>query len=189
MGATLQIETNRSAQKYSRRVQAARVCWGFGRLIFRLIPRPMYGLRNVLLRLFGARVGRAVQISNTAVVYFPWELSIGDESAVGDYAYLYNLARLEIGERVTISHRAHLCGGTHDYRDPALPLVKARIEIGDDAWICADAFVGPQTSIGAGAVVGARAVVTKDVEPWAVVAGNPAQVIRTRQLNEQVSGE
>jgi putative colanic acid biosynthesis acetyltransferase WcaF len=188
MGATLQIETNRGAQKYSRRVQAARVFWGLGRLVFRLIPRPLYGLRNWLLRLFGAKIGRAVHISNTAIVYFPWELSIGNESAVGDYVYLYNLARLEIGNRVTISHRAHLCGGTHDYRDPALPLIKARIEIGDDAWICADAFVGPNTSIGAGAVVGARAVAMKDVEPWVVVTGNPAQVIRKRQLDEQVSG-
>lgn len=189
MGATLQIETNRNAQKYPRKVQAARVLWAFGRQVFRLIPRHLYGLRNALLRLFGAKIGRAVHVSNTAIVYFPWELSIGNESAIGDYAYLYNLARLEIGDRVTISHRAHLCGGTHDYRDPALPLVKARIEIGDDAWICADAFVGPNTSIGAGAVVGARAVVMKDVEPWTVVAGNPAQVIRTRQLNERVSGD
>jgi putative colanic acid biosynthesis acetyltransferase WcaF len=152
-----------------------------------MIPRPLYGMRNALLRLFGATIGRDVHISNTAIVYFPWELTIGDQSAIGDYAYLYNLDRLVIGRRVTVSQRAHLCGGTHDYRDPAMGLIRRPIDLGDDAWVCADAFIGPGTSVGPGAVVGARAVAMKDVEPWAIVAGNPARFIRKRELGERVS--
>jgi putative colanic acid biosynthesis acetyltransferase WcaF len=87
-----------------------------------------------------------------------------------------------LGQRVTISHRAHLCAGTHDYTRPDLPLVKPPIVIRDQAWICTDAFIGPGVTVGEGVVVGARAVVTKDVEPWTVVAGNPARVIKKRTL-------
>ncbi len=63
-----------------------------------------------------------------------------------------------------------------------MPLMKLPIEIGDDAWVCADAFLGPNVAVGSGAVVGARAVVTGNVEPWTVVAGNPAVQVRTREL-------
>jgi putative colanic acid biosynthesis acetyltransferase WcaF len=181
METGLKIEDNRRATKYPLRIQAARVLWGAGRIVFRMLPRPLYRTRNALLRLFGAKVGQNVQISNTAIIYFPWELSIGKWSSVGDFAYLYNLGALMIGERVTISQRAHLCGGTHDYRDSAMPLVRCPIEIRNEAWICADAFVGPGVTIGEGAVVGARTVVVKSVESRQVVAGNPARVVGERE--------
>ncbi len=91
-------------------------------------------------------------------------------------AYLsYNLGTITIGQRTTISQRAHLCAGTHDYRDPAMRLLKPPSHIADDAWICAEAFVRPGVTIGEGAVVGARAVAVKDVPAWTVVVGNPAK--------------
>ncbi|WP_199484196.1 LbetaH domain-containing protein [Thiocapsa marina] len=95
---------------------------------------------------------------------------------------IYNLGPVTIGDRAAISHRAHLCAGTHDYRDPTLPLLRLPIEIGSQAWVCADAFIGPGCRVGEGAVVGAAAVVVSDVAPWQIVAGNPARVIRTRVL-------
>jgi putative colanic acid biosynthesis acetyltransferase WcaF len=88
-----------------------------------------------------------------------------------------------IGEKVTISQRAHLCAGTHDHTDPAMPLRKPPIEVGDQAWVCADAFVGPGVAVGEGAVVGARAVAVGDVEAWTIVAGNPARVVGKRELD------
>lgn len=177
---TYDIERNRAARKYPLRVQSARLLWGIGRILFRCIPRPLYSLRVQLLRLFGAQIGRNVHISNSAVIYFPWELVVGDYSSIGDNTFLYNLAELRIGRRVTISQRAHICGGTHDYRDAALPLIKCPINIGDDAWVCADAFIGPNIVVGAGAVVAARSVVVKPVAEWTVVAGNPARFIKSR---------
>ena len=114
----------------------------------------------------------------------PWNLSIDDWSAIGENAYIYNLGPITIGKCVTISHRAHLCAGTHDYSKPDLPLLKPPIHISDQAWICADAFVGPGVTIGEGAIVGARAVAIKNVEPWAIVAGNPAQMVSKRVINE-----
>lgn len=159
-----------------------RILWMPGRLVFRLIPRPFFAARNLLLRMYGATVGRSVHIYPSATVYFPWCLRIGDYSSIGEHAYLYNLGTVSIGARATISHKAHLCAGTHDYADPALPLVREAIAIGDDAWVCADAFVGPGVRIGRGAVVGARAVVVRDVDDWSVVAGNPARHVKYRQL-------
>lgn len=85
-----------------------------------------------------------------------------------------------IGSKVTISQRVHLCAGSHDFRDPAMTLIKPPINIGDEAWVCADAFVGPGVSVGAGAVVAARAVVVKNVEACTIVGGNPAKEIGKR---------
>jgi putative colanic acid biosynthesis acetyltransferase WcaF len=130
--------------------------------------------------MFGATVGKHVNIYNSAGIYMPWNLKIGDWSAIGEHACIYNLGIISIGEKVTISQRAHLCAGTHDYTNPAMPLLRPPIDIKDQAWVAADAFVGPGVIIGEGAVVGARAVVVKDVEPWRVVAGNPAVVIKKR---------
>lgn len=180
----LDIQSNRADRKYPLGVQLKRVCWAFGKLLFRLIPRPLYTPRRLLLRLFGARVAADVNISNTAAIYFPWNLSIGRWSSVGDGARIYNLGSVTIGEKATVSQGAHLCAGTHEFSDPATPLLTPPIEIGSQAWVCADAFVGPGVRVGEGAVVGARAVAVKDVEPWTVVAGNPAAIIKTRQLKQ-----
>jgi putative colanic acid biosynthesis acetyltransferase WcaF len=96
---------------------------------------------------------------------------------------IYNLGPITIGEQVTVSQQAHLCAGTHDHTDPAMPLLKPPITIEDQAWICADAFVGPHVTVGEGAVVGARAVAVKDVPEWTIVGGNPARKIGQRKLD------
>lgn len=177
---TLDIQANRAARKWSAKELAGRVLWGACQPLFRFSPRLCWGWRRWLLRCFGARVGQAVQIHPSARIFIPWNLTIGDWSSVGFDALLYNLGPLEIGSRVTISQRAHLCGGTHEFRDPAMPLVKAPIWIGDDAWVCADTFVGPGVRIGSRAIAAARAVVVKEVAAGHIVAGNPARPINTR---------
>lgn len=172
------VDANRAARKWSRREQAGRVLWALAWPLFRLSPRPLWGWRRWLLRLFGARVGQQAHIYPTARIVIPWHLDLGAACAVGDRAILYALGPITIGKRATISQGAHLCAGTHDLRDPARPLLKPPIRIGDDAWICADAFIGPGVTIGRGAVAGARAVVVKDVGEDCIVAGNPARFIR-----------
>jgi len=113
----------------------------------------------------------------------PWNLEIGEWSSIGECAFIYNLGKVVIGRYSTVSHRAHLCAGTHDYTDLIMPLLKLPITVGDQAWLCTDSFVGPGVSIGEGAVVGARAVVVKSVPSWVVVAGNPAILIKKRIIN------
>jgi putative colanic acid biosynthesis acetyltransferase WcaF len=105
---------------------------------------------------------------------------VGDECAVGDRATLYSLGEIFLGDKVTVSQNAHLCAGTHDHRLADLPLVKAPIKVGRGAWICADAFVGPNVTIGDYAIVGARAVAVTDVEEWTIVGGNPARKLADR---------
>ncbi len=121
-----------------------------------------------------------MHIYPSALIYFPWNLEILEGSSIGEWALVYNLGTIRIGLRATVSQRVHLCAGTHDYRDPEMPLVKLPIEVGDDAWICADAFIGPNVAIGDRAIVGAAAVVMKDVDSGVIVAGNPAQFIKNR---------
>jgi putative colanic acid biosynthesis acetyltransferase WcaF len=180
------IGQNRAAQKYSGKIMAARVAWGFGRLVFRLTPRPCFGVRRAILRLFGATVGDAVNIYPSAVIYYPWNLIIEDAASIGEWALVYNLGPVKIGARATISQRVHLCAGSHDYTCVAMPLLKLPIVIEADAWVCADAFVGPNVTVGAGTVVGARSVVVKDLPAWKVAAGNPAKVIKARVMNASV---
>jgi putative colanic acid biosynthesis acetyltransferase WcaF len=178
----LEIAENRQAQKYTKSEMVRRVLWGVGQWLFRSSPRPCFGWRRFVLRCFGAKIGAHVHTYSSTRVYFPWNLTIGEWSALGEDALVYNLGPVTIGQRVTISHGAHLCAGSHDYRKPDLPMLKPPITIGDQVWICADAFVGPGVTVGEGAVVGARAVAIKDVAPWTVVAGNPAQPVKNREL-------
>jgi len=120
----------------------------------------------------------------TATIYFPWNLEAGDETAIGERALIYNLGRVTLGARVTVSHGAHVCAGTHDHTKPDFPLLRPPIIVGPEAWICADAFVGPGVTIGEGAIVGARAVAMKDVRPWTIVIGNPARETQRREITE-----
>ncbi len=183
----LDISANRKSRKYSPRELAGRVLWGFGECLFHYSPRILFGWRRFILTSFGAEIGQQVHCHNSVKISLPWNLKIGSWSAIGERAVIYNLGEISIGERVTISQGAHLCAGSHDDSDPAFALLKPPIVIEDDAWICADAFVGPGVTIGRGAVVGARAVVTSDVPEWKVVAGNPARVVRDRVFRQEES--
>jgi putative colanic acid biosynthesis acetyltransferase WcaF len=173
---------NRAARKYSRTEQLRRIAWSFGGWLIRLSPRPCFGLRRGVLRLFGARVGVHAHIYPSTKIYMPWNVEIGDWAAVGEDVFIYSLGRVRIGNHATLSYRTHVCAGTHDLEDPALPLLKPPVHVEDSAWIGTEAFIGPGVTVGRGAVVGARSVVVKDVEPFHIVAGNPARFIRRRRM-------
>jgi len=181
---SLEIDKNRSSKKYSRKELIMRIFWGFGKLFFNYSPRILFSWRVFLLRLFGAKIGRCVHIYPSAVIYMPWNLEVDDYSAIGEDALIYNLGKVSLGKNVTVSHRAHLCAGTHDYSDPTLPLLKPPIVLQDNVWVCAEAFIGPNVIIEEGAVVGAAAVVSKNIDAWSVVAGNPAIFIKKRTLKK-----
>jgi putative colanic acid biosynthesis acetyltransferase WcaF len=180
----LDIEQNRRARKYSSGEMFRRVLWTLAHPLFRFSPRPCFAWRRFLLRCFGAKVGQSVHVYPSATIYFPWNLEVGDESAIGEHALIYNLGNVTLGPRVTISHCAHLCAGTHDHTKPDFPLLRPPIVIGPDAWICADAFVGPGVTVGDGAIVGARAVAMKDVRPRSIVLGNPARESKKREITQ-----
>lgn len=174
------ILANRSARKWSASEQLGRGLWALAWPFFRFSPRYLWSWRVYLLRLFGAKIDLGVHIHPTVLVEIPWNLTIGKFVAIGDRAILYNLGMLTIGRGTTVSQGVHLCGGTHDYTKSEFPLIRTPIVIGQNVWICADAFVGPSSEIGDRAIVGARAVVSGKVLPNSVVAGNPACVIKER---------
>ena len=178
------VAANRRAAKWTRRELLGRLLWSIAQPLFSFSPRPFWAWRRGLLRLFGAKIGRDVHIYPSVRLTIPWNLVIGDQSAVGDRAILYALGPITIGPRVTVSQGAHLCAGTHDWRDPAMPLVKPPIRIGAGAWICADAFIGPGITLGQGAIVGARAVAMRDIPAAAIVVGNPGEVVSSRKRNQ-----
>lgn len=111
---------------------------------------------------------------------FPWLLSMEEGAILGDHVTVYNLGPIHIGHFTVVSQNTHLCGGTHDHTQPHMPLVRSPITLGDGVWVCADAFIGPGVHVHDRAIVGARAVVTKDVPAGKIVAGNPARVIKDR---------
>lgn len=152
--------------------------------IWQLLPKrgPLKRGRALLLRLFGADIGEKCGFSASAYVEFPWQIKMKSHCTVGPRSVLYNLANVEFGTHVIISQDVYICAGTHDYTNLAYPLERKPIVIQDHVWVCAGAFIGPGVTVGEGSVVGARAVVTKNIEPWSVVAGNPAKFIKKRQL-------
>ncbi len=131
MNEILDIKANRACAKYSPGEMFLRLLWIFGKVLFRFSPRPFFGWRCLVLKCFGAKVGNHVNIYNTAVICFPWNFHIGDWSSIGEGALIYNLGPVIIGSQSTVSHRAHLCAGTHDYRKADLPLLRPPIVIED----------------------------------------------------------
>lgn len=160
-----------------------RLLWGvIWTLLFRWSPTPCFAWRIFLLRLFGAKIGRGVHIYSDVQIWAPWNLTMDDESALGRGVICYSMGPIALGKRAVVSQRAHLCAGTHDYEDQGMQLVTRPIVIGQRAWVCAEAFIGPGVTIGDGAVIGARAVVTKDMPEWMVCAGNPCKPLKERKI-------
>ena len=137
----------------------------------------------MLLRMFGAEVGKSAKIRSTARIEIPWNLSIGPTASIGDYAIVYNLGRVTIGTHTTISQYAHLCAGTHETDTLKMKLLCPPITIGDDAWIAADAF-GPGVTVGDRTILGARSSAFSDLPSDVIAFGSPAKVARPRELKD-----
>ncbi|MBS0450568.1 MAG: putative colanic acid biosynthesis acetyltransferase [Proteobacteria bacterium] len=146
-------------------------------------PRQFAPWRRFLLRCFGARMAPGSDVRGSARVWFPAHLEMAQGAVVGPGVNVYCMGTISLGEDVLISQGAHLCAGTHDYDSPQFQLVARPIHVGARAWIAAEAFVGPGTRVGEGAVLGARAVAFGELEPWTVYSGNPARPIRKRRAS------
>lgn len=185
-GAPADDPLARSVSPYTTKEKIGRVLWWyFGQPLFRCTFHSWYGVRAAILRLFGAQIGPHVRIRQTVLIEQPWNLSIGENSSIGDRAIIYCLGKVTLGKNVSLSQMVHLCAGTHDYTRPDLPLLRPPIVIGNEVWLAADVFVGPSVTIGEGVVVGARSGVMKDLPAWTVCAGTPAKPIKERALRTQ----
>ena len=139
-----------------------------------------YGLKRRVMRGFGARIAPNVVFKPKAKVTFPWKLSVGENSWIGEEAWLLNLDRIEIGANVCVSQRAFLCAGSHDWKKESFDLITKPIVIEDGAWICADVFIGPGVTVGKDAVVTAGSIVTQDLPSGMICSGNPCVAVKKR---------
>ena len=137
-------------------------------------------LRLAVLRLFGATVGTGVLIRHNVRIHWPWKLSVGDDSWIGEDVWILNLEPVRIGVDVCISQGVLLCTGSHDRRSPTFEFDNAPISIGDGSWIAARATVLRGTAIGEDCIVGATALVVADVADGSIVHAPVAQVMGAR---------
>lgn len=153
------------------------VCW---LLLYRPSPRPLHFWRTWLLRMFGARMGPNCHFYPGSKVWAPWNLQCEDQVSAADDAEIYNPAFIYLGSHAILSQGSYLCGATHDFDDPAFPLLAYSMKVGAYAWICARASVGPGVDVGEGAVLGLGSVAVRDLEPWTVYGGVPAVRVKAR---------
>jgi putative colanic acid biosynthesis acetyltransferase WcaF len=139
-----------------------------------------YGFKRRVLRGFGAQIGPDVAIKPQAKITFPWKLSLGENSWIGEEVWLLNLDQISVGKNVCISQRAFLCTGSHDWSRESFDLITQPIVIEDGVWICADVFIGPGVTIGRNSVVTAGSVVNKDLPPDMICSGNPCVAVKQR---------
>ena len=154
------------------------ICWS---LFYRLSPRPFHAWRSLLLRLFGATLGRNCHFYPASRIWAPWNLVCADQVTAADGVEIYNPAPMHFGSHAIVSQGAFLCGATHDYNDPAFPLIARTMSFGAYSWVCARASVAPGVSLGEGAVLGLASVATHTLDPWTVYAGSPARPINRRE--------
>src|SRR5881275_3134092 len=158
-----------------------RLLWEFCWTLFCVwTPKPLNEWRLFWLRLFDAKIQGTPFVHQRARIAIPWNLTIGDCACLGDRANAYSLGQIKIGARATVAQEVYLSTGTHDFTRPEIPLVTAKITIGEEAFIGARAFIMPGVTIGARSVIGACSVVTKDVPADTVAAGNPCRVLHPR---------
>ncbi|MGR4862529.1 WcaF family extracellular polysaccharide biosynthesis acetyltransferase [Caulobacter sp. LARHSG274] len=162
--------------------------WLVQAVLFHPSPQFLYGWRNGLLRLFGAKIGKNVIIRPSVRVTYPWKLEIGDNSWVGDFVELYTLGEIKIGDNAVVSQYTYLCTGSHDMRSPSFDIYAKPIVVEDEAWIASGVFVHPGVTVARCSVVGARSVLSKDTEPFGVYAGYPAERVGTRAMRQTASG-
>jgi putative colanic acid biosynthesis acetyltransferase WcaF len=154
--------------------------WLVQATLFAHSPQFLYGWRRWLLRRFGMKVGKGVLIRPTVTITYPWKVSIGDRSWVGDDAVLYSLGPIEIGSDAVVSQRSYLCAAGHDHRSAAFDIYEKKITIADEAWVAADVFIGPGVTVGRGAVVGARSGVFRNLPGGMLCLGSPARPVSPR---------
>ena len=171
--------------RHSLGSKVTRVVWNVvWLLLFRPTPRGnlFRPWRIFLLKLFGAKVCWSSNVLPSCRIWAPWNLTMGAFACLSADVDCYTVAPITLGDNATVSQGVRLCTASHDITSKIMELTTDPITIGSNAWVAGWSIILPGVTIGEGAVVAAGAVVTKDVEPWTVVGGNPAKFIKKREL-------
>lgn len=161
-----------------------RTLWYFTNAVFFLNPCfPFRSVKPALLRLFGAQVGKGVVIHPGVNIKFPWKLTIGDHCWIGQRAWLDNIDQLTLQNHVVISQGAIIVQGSHDYKKPHYPTLSGPVLLESGSWVGAGAIVTLGVTLKSHSVLAAGSVATKDLEPYMIYQGNPAQPVRERVID------
>ena len=161
-----------------------RGCWYLvNSLFFKSYCFPFYGLKTLLLKGFGARVGKGVLVKPGVNIKYPWFLSIGDYVWIGENVWIDNLAQVTIGNNVCISQGAFLLTGNHNYSVSSFDLITQPITLEDGVWIGAKAIICPGVTCASHAVLSVGSVATHNLDSYGIYQGNPAQKLKERKIN------
>ena len=161
------------------------ILWYFCNILFvKCSLQPLSVIKARLLRLFGAKIGKGVVIKPGVNIKYPWNLSIGDYSWIGENVWIDNLAKVKIGNNVCISQGAMLLCGNHDYKRPTFDLMVKPIVIEDGAWVGAQSTVCPGVTMHLHSVLAVGSIASKDLMPYSIYRGNPAVKVAERVMFE-----
>lgn len=172
----------RPKAQFGRGNRIKRALWGLVWLsLFRPSPRSAFAWRRGLLRVFGARLAASAQVYPSTRIWAPWHLEMHACAVLGEFVDCQSVGPVAIGADAVVSQYVHLCAASHAIDCPTHATTIGTIRLEPGSWVFAGAFIGPDVTVGRGAVVGAHAVVVKSVPSLHVVAGNPAKYIRQRE--------
>ena len=181
MQFTTHPQATQHASPWPLMLRVKLLAWEYCWLLFcAWTPKPLNAWRLLWLRLFGARIEGVPFVHQRARIAMPWNIELRHRACLGDRANAYSLGTIRVGEDSTVAQEAYLCAGSHDFSQAAQPLITAPIFIGRRAFVGARAFVMPGVNIGDEAVIGACSVVTRDISPKTICAGNPCRALRSR---------
>lgn len=167
--------TFEGAASFPLRHRLLRLAWNVAwKLLASWTPAPLHRWRIFLVNLFGGHLDPHCFLYGSVRIWYPPYLTMARAATLGPGVECYTMGPIEIGAYAVVSQRAFLCTGTHNIHNANFQIGARPIRIGADAWIAAEAFVGPGVTVGEGAVLAARGVAFRDLAPWTVYQGNPA---------------
>lgn len=162
-----------------------RALWMLAEQLFLATPFPWpSAVRCGVLRAFGARVGRGVVIKPRVRVKYPWNLSIGDHSWIGEGVWIDSLAKVTIGANACLSQDCMVETGNHDWSTPTFDLMVKEVVIEDGAWAAVRSLLLPGARLASHAVLSGGSVLSGQSEPYGIYVGNPAVKVRDRAIRD-----
>ena len=139
--------------------------------------------RKLILRIFGAKIGKGGKIKTNIKISEPWNLIIGDHCWIGENVWIDNLTLVKIGNRVCISQGAYLCTGNHNFKKDLFNLILEKIVIEDDCWVAAKSIITPGSRLKRGSIACLGSVVSGILEEDRIYKGNPARLLKSKNDN------
>ncbi len=157
--------------------------WYFTNVLFFINPlNPFSFLKIWLLKAFGAKVGKDVLIKPGVNIKYPWKLTVGDQSMIGERVWIDNVESVIIGRNVCLSQRVIILTGSHDYSKSSFDYSCAPIVLEDGVWIGANSLVAKGVTCYSHSMLSVNSVAERDLKQYTIYKGNPAMAVLKRRI-------